>query len=211
MRLLLTKSITNPSRFFSCSPCNMTKFIQFASKSTPQKTQLGILNPETNSVLDITENYHSLENLIKTNQLHSIKLDNVSTKNSIDSIDFKNNYEYRAPLTSPEKLLCIGKNYMDHVKEMGEGAAPTEPLIFNKLPSSITHHEADIINPKADGNGAKVDYEGELAVVIGKPGKHIKKENALDHIAGYTLANDVSARDWQKKRNKGQWPRFRKM
>merc|ERR1712178_149887 len=123
---------------------------------------------------------------------------------AIEASDFEENYNYQAPIIAPEKLLCIGKNYLDHAKEVGEGV-PTEPLIFNKLPSSITCHNGNIINPKADGNGAKLDWEGELAVVIGKPGKHIKKENAMDHVAGNTLANDVSARDWQKKRNNGQW------
>merc|ERR1711879_370018 len=178
------------SRTYSYSPCNMTKFVQFVSKAKSADTQVGILNPENGSVLNITEKYSSLEDC--------------SMKSSIDAADFHENFEYRAPVTAPEKLVCIGKNYLDHAKEVGEGV-PTEPLIFNKLPSSITHHEGNIINPKADGNGAKLDWEGELAVVIGKAGKHIKKENAMEHVAGYTLANDVSARDWQKKRNKGQW------
>ena len=211
MRSLLSKKLTffGP-RYFSYSPCNMTKFIQFANKSSPAATQVGILNPETGSILNITEKYTSIESIIKIDQLHSIKLENFSTKDTIVASEFKANYEYRAPIMNPEKLLCIGKNYLDHAKEMGEGV-PTEPLVFNKLPSCITHHEGDIINPKADGNGAKLDWEGELAVVIGKAGKHIKKENAMEHVAGYTLANDVSARDWQKKRNKGQcdsWLKF---
>jgi len=206
MRSLLSKKLTFPSpRYFSYSPCNMTKFIQFANKSSPDATQVGILNPETGSILNITEKYTSIESILKNDQLHSIKLENFSVKDTIIASEFKANYKYRAPIMSPEKLLCIGKNYIDHVKEMGEGAPPSEPLIFNKLPSSITHHEGEITNPRADGSGAKLDWEGELAVVIGKAGKHIKKENAMEHVAGYTLANDVSARDWQKKRNKGQW------
>lgn len=197
MRLLLTKTFS--SRYFSCSPCNMTKFIQFSKKSSPNSIQVGILN--NGKITDITEKYTSLENIIKTGQLNSIETENLT---AIEASDFEENYNYQAPIIAPEKLVCIGKNYLDHAKEVGEGV-PTEPLIFNKLPSSITCHNGDIINPKADGNGAKLDWEGELAVVIGKAGKHIKKENAMEHVAGYTLANDVSARDWQKKRNKGQW------
>jgi len=171
----------------------MTKFVQFVNKSNPNDLRVGVFN-NNDSITDITENHTSLDSILQKGQLQSINSQNCPTV-PLSEI------EYRAPLYHPSKLCCIGKNYIDHAKEVGEGI-PKEPLIFNKLPSSITHHEGDIINPEI---GAKLDWEGELAVVIGKTCRNVKKENAMEYVAGYTCANDVSARDWQKKRNMGQW------
>ncbi len=109
--------------------------------------------------------------------------------------------EYRAPIGNPEKLICIGKNYADHAKEMG-GEPPTIPVVFSKFSSAIIGPGEPIVLPEIS---SQVDFEAELVVVIGKGGKSILREAALGHVFGYTCGNDISARDWQKGRPGGQW------
>ncbi|XP_048474729.1 fumarylacetoacetate hydrolase domain-containing protein 2A isoform X2 [Rhincodon typus] len=106
-----------------------------------------------------------------------------------------------SPITNPDKVVCIGMNYMDHCLEQNI-AVPKEPVIFSKFGSSIIGPYSDIIHPEESN---EVDWEVELAFVIGKKGKHIKKEEAMGYVAGFTVAHDVSARDWQMKRNGKQW------
>ena len=104
------------------------------------------------------------------------------------------------PLT-PTKILGIGKNYAEHAREMG-GEAPAEPIVFLIPPSALIGDGDTIEIPSWAG---RVDYEGELAVVIGRRAKNIPVEEAHAYIAGYTVANDVSARHQQ--RSDGQWTR----
>jgi 2-keto-4-pentenoate hydratase/2-oxohepta-3-ene-1,7-dioic acid hydratase in catechol pathway len=99
-----------------------------------------------------------------------------------------------APLNSPSKIACVGLNYHDHCRETGM-AAPERPLIFAKFPSSLVGPGAAIEWP--DGLTEQVDWEVELAVVIGRRTRHASESEALDAIFGYTAANDVSARDLQ--------------
>ncbi|XP_057211864.1 fumarylacetoacetate hydrolase domain-containing protein 2A isoform X2 [Triplophysa rosa] len=106
-----------------------------------------------------------------------------------------------SPVTGPEKVVCVGMNYRDHCLEQN-APIPKEPIIFSKFPSTITGPYDDIILPE---ESTEVDWEVELAFVIGRKGKHIKEEDALSYVAGFTVANDVSARDWQMKRNGKQW------
>ena len=98
-------------------------------------------------------------------------------------------------VTSPEKVLCLGKNYYAHINEMGTGAAPTSPLLFHKTAGSLNGHQGQIVIPPVT---QKVDYEAELAVIIGKPCRNVAEEDVFDYIAGYAAANDVSARDLQR-------------
>lgn len=105
------------------------------------------------------------------------------------------------PPVSPSKIICVGRNYVDHAKELGNDV-PVEPLIFLKPPSSLITHGNSIVYPQQSG---RVDFEGELGVVIGKRGRNIAAAKAMDHIFGYTCVNDVTARDLQKK--DGQWTR----
>uniref|UniRef100_A0A3Q4BDR9 Fumarylacetoacetase-like C-terminal domain-containing protein n=1 Tax=Mola mola TaxID=94237 RepID=A0A3Q4BDR9_MOLML len=106
-----------------------------------------------------------------------------------------------APVLAPEKVVCVGMNYWDHCLEQN-APIPKEPIIFSKFPSAISGPYDDIILPP---ESQEVDWEVELAFVIGRRGKHIKEEDALSYVAGFTVANDVSARDWQMKRNGKQW------
>lgn len=105
------------------------------------------------------------------------------------------------PVLGVEKLICIGKNYADHAVEMG-GEAPDIPVVFSKFASCLIGNGADIVLPEISD---QVDYEAELVVVIGKAGRNIQRAEAYDHVFGYTIGNDVSARDWQKGRPGGQW------
>ena len=98
------------------------------------------------------------------------------------------------PVPRPGKIIAIGLNYRDHQIESGAKEAPKSPMIFAKFTSSIAAAEDSIVIPTGD---PQVDYEAELAVVIGKRGKGISEENALAHVAGYMPLNDVSARAWQ--------------
>ena len=107
-----------------------------------------------------------------------------------------------APLR-PGKIIAIGRNYADHAKETGSDI-PTAPIIFAKFPSSVIAVGDDISWSKAVTN--EVDWEGELGVVIGKRARHVTEEDALNHVYGYTIANDVSARDLQI-RVDTQWTR----
>lgn len=101
----------------------------------------------------------------------------------------------------PSKIVCVGKNYLLHAQEMREGV-PEEPLLFLKPQSAVIGPGDQIVYP---GLSQRVDYEGELAVVIGKPCRQVGPERALEHVLGYTCLNDVTARDLQKK--DGQWTR----
>ena len=105
------------------------------------------------------------------------------------------------PPVTPSKIVCVGRNYREHVKEMGSDL-PTEPLIFLKPPSSLLAPGGIVRMPAAS---ARVDYEGELALVIGRPVRNLKPEDWRSAIRGYTLANDVTARDLQAKDD--QWTR----
>lgn len=106
-----------------------------------------------------------------------------------------------APITRPGKIVALGKNYMDHVAETGS-EVPEFPVIFAKFPSSVIGPNDPILMPKVS---SKIDWEVELGVVIGKICKDVSEAQSLDYIAGYTVINDVSARDLQM--NDGQWIR----
>lgn len=121
---------------------------------------------------------------------------------NVATLDFSNgDFFYLPPIMSPDKILCVGLNYADHVREFGN-QLPSVPVIFNKAPSALNACDAAIALPKVSN---RVDYEGELVVVIGKDGKDIPRSEAMDYVAGYCCGNDVSARDWQKDKPGGQW------
>ena len=101
----------------------------------------------------------------------------------------------------PQKIICVGRNYAEHAAELGN-EVPTEPLIFLKPPSSIIGPDEAVVYPAIS---ERVDHEGELAIVIGQRCRNLNEEEAMDVIFGYTVANDVTARDLQRK--DGQWTR----
>src|SRR5450830_1058481 len=97
------------------------------------------------------------------------------------------------PLTRPGKIVCVGLNYTDHTKESNYDQ-PLHPTFFLRVNTSLTSHNGPIIRPLHSNS---LDFEGELAVIIGKGGKHIAAEDALAHVAGYSLFNDGSVREFQ--------------
>jgi 2-keto-4-pentenoate hydratase/2-oxohepta-3-ene-1,7-dioic acid hydratase in catechol pathway len=105
------------------------------------------------------------------------------------------------PAVYPSKILAIGRNYADHALE-GGGEPPKAPLIFAKLTNALSAHDAPIVLPTVSET---IDWEAELAVVIGRDAKAVAEANALDYVFGYTMMNDVTARDLQRK--DGQWTR----
>ena len=109
-----------------------------------------------------------------------------------------------APLVPPT-VVAIGLNYRQHAAETG-AKEPKWPVVFYKSPAAVIGPDEPIVLPR-HLRSDKVDYECELAVVIGRTAKNVSRENALDYVFGYTAANDVSARDWQKEWGGGQWSR----
>ncbi len=105
----------------------------------------------------------------------------------------------------PGSVLCIGLNYRRHAAESGV-AVPDHPVLFMKMPSSVQRPGGPIVLPRALRSD-EVDYECELAVVIGRRCRNVSREQALDYVLGYTCGNDVSARDWQMQWGGGQWCR----
>lgn len=99
------------------------------------------------------------------------------------------------PLPNPGKIICVGLNYADHSAESGF-KQPDYPTLFARFPSSLVGHKAPLIRPRVS---EQFDYEGEIVAVIGRQGRHIPKSSALDHVAGYSIANEGSIRDYQFK------------
>lgn len=107
--------------------------------------------------------------------------------------------ELLSPIPRPGKIICLGLNYALHAKE-GGNAVPDYPAFFIRVPSSIVAPDAPVLRPKVS---EKLDYECELTIVIGKRGRNIPEAEALSHVFGYTILNDVSVRDYQRKTT--QW------
>ncbi len=108
-----------------------------------------------------------------------------------------------APIV-PSNILGIGLNYRKHAEEVGR-PPPDFPMLFIKATNALQHPDEPILLPRGLHPSHEVDYEGELAVVIGRAAKNVPRERALDHVLGYTIANDISARDWQFKWGGGQF------
>lgn len=132
----------------------------------------------------------------------------LAAKSAVDSghpstILPRQNVKIVAPIYNPDKVLCIGMNYKDHCEEQN-APIPTEPVIFNKFPSCIIGPTDDLIYPEET---EQLDWEVELTIVIGREAKKVKEADAKNYVFGFTVAHDVSARDWQlsKGKNGGQW------
>lgn len=102
--------------------------------------------------------------------------------------------ELLPPIPNPEKIFCIGYNYLSHVLETGK-TVPDRPFVFTRFADTLTGHGAGLVRPS---ESALFDYQGSLAVVIGKAGRRIQPERALEHVAGYACFNEASVRDWQR-------------
>lgn len=147
----------------------------------------------------------SLDNLISSGVKGQRRAEQLvqkaSDKDKAKTVVPVDNAKLLAPLSNPPKIVCLGLNYRDHVAEQN-AAMPDDLIIFMKPRTAIIGPEDIIVKPSFVG---KLDYEAELAVIIGKKGKNISREKARQHIFGYTCFNDISARDVQFK--DGQWTR----
>lgn len=137
------------------------------------------------------------EDFLTNNELSSLQ--NIVNNKKLMKLN-ESEIEFLPPIHRPGKIVCVGLNYAKHAKESGM-EIPKEPLLFFKATSSLVGPFDDIVIPK---NSQKTDWEVELGLVIGKKASYITKENAMDYLAGYTLHNDVSERDFQINRG-GQW------
>ncbi|MEE2997084.1 MAG: fumarylacetoacetate hydrolase family protein [Pseudomonadota bacterium] len=111
----------------------------------------------------------------------------------------KGRVSYLTPIQNPDKIFCIGLNYKDHAAEAGL-KAPTYPVVFTRFATSFVAHGQALVRPKASKH---FDYEAEMVAVIGKKARNIKKSEALNYVAGYSVANEGSIRDYQMKAS--QW------
>jgi 2-keto-4-pentenoate hydratase/2-oxohepta-3-ene-1,7-dioic acid hydratase in catechol pathway len=105
------------------------------------------------------------------------------------------------PVLDPRKIICLGLNYRDHAAETN-AVIPRDPILFSKYATALIGHGEAIVLPPVS---QEVDYEAELVVVVGKKGRNITEGDALSHVAGYMVGHDVSARDWQLKKDGKQW------
>ncbi len=160
------------------------RFVSFRYK---ESSSWGVLNDQ--DIIDLSHTATSLHEAIQESRLPQ-SIEQATGKKEALSLD---EVSLLPPVTRPTRILCVGQNYVAHRDEMG-GATTTHPLIFTRYPSSIVGHRQDIIKP---AESEQFDYEGELAVIIGKRGRRISKEDALGHIAGYSCFMDGSARDFQ--------------
>ena len=140
-------------------------------------------------IKDLNPDFLNFETLSKLKNLDLTKLPEINNSQRIG-----------ACVNKPGKFVAIGLNYSDHAKETG-AKIPSEPIVFMKSTSSISGPNDDIIKPK---NSEKLDWEVELAFVVGKETKNISEQEAPDHILGYCIVNDVSEREWQIEKM-GQW------
>lgn len=110
--------------------------------------------------------------------------------------EVKGRVTHLPPIQNPGKIICVGLNYVDHAKESPYKDLPTYPVLFLRVNTTLIAHGQPIIRPRAS---VELDYEGEMVAVVGKAGRHIPKSKALDHIAGYSVFNDGSIRNYQFK------------
>ncbi len=137
--------------------------------------------------------YKDLKTYLENNGAEKITIDIDKTDYSLDQIEFL------PVISNPDKIICVGLNYHEHVKEVGRDKSE-EPVIFLRVANSQTGHQNDLLLPY---ESSMLDYEGEIAVIIGKKGRRIQEKAAMDYVAGYSCYNDGSIRDWQLRND--QW------
>ena len=165
--------------------------------------RVGKKGKEKPAVLDKNNKIRDLSSHIKDFNSENLKFETISKIKNInieELPELKNNERIGACIDKPGKFVAIGLNYSDHAKETGS-KIPTEPIVFMKATSSISGPNDDIEMPR---NSSKLDWEVELAFVVGKEAKNISEKEAPDHILGYCIVNDVSEREWQIEKL-GQW------
>ena len=165
--------------------------------------RVGEKGKEKPAILDSNNLIRDLSSIIKDFDSDNLKTEifsKIKNTNLETLPEIKNSGRIGSCINKPGKFVAIGLNYSDHAKETGL-KTPTEPIVFMKASSSISGPNDDIEMPK---DSTKLDWEVELAIVIGKEAKNISEEEASNHIFGYCIVNDVSEREWQIEKL-GQW------
>lgn len=167
--------------------------MRFATFDVEGRPRPGVVRGD--SVVDISSlGYSSVLELIEAGEPGLAKVDGFCREQRPQATYGLPSVRLRAPIMRPRKLICVGLNYRDHAEETGS-EIPSVPTIFNKFATSVIAPGDNIELPKVS---KAPDYEAEFAFVIGKGGRHIQEENWRDHVFGYTIVNDVSARDYQR-------------
>ena len=165
--------------------------------------RVGEFGKETPAVLDNENKIRDLSNIIQDfnpKNLNFEILDKIK-KTELKSLpQLDNNQRIGACVTKPSNFLAIGLNYRAHAEETNSDA-PKEPIVFNKSPNCLIGPNDEVIIPKSSNS---LDHEVEIAIIIGRKAKYVKEEDAQNFIFGYCICNDISEREWQKKRG-GQW------
>jgi 2-keto-4-pentenoate hydratase/2-oxohepta-3-ene-1,7-dioic acid hydratase in catechol pathway len=161
------------------------KFISFKHQG---KSSFGLLTPK--GVIDCSKDFPDLMSAVKANALLSLAANAASR--SIDLQESEITFEI--PISNPEKIICVGVNFPDRNEEYKDGnAAPPNPSLFIRFPRSFTGHNHPLIRPP---ESVQLDYEGEIAIIIGKGGRRISELESLSHIAAISLCNEGTIRDW---------------
>jgi 2-keto-4-pentenoate hydratase/2-oxohepta-3-ene-1,7-dioic acid hydratase in catechol pathway len=161
------------------------KFISFNRNG---KSSFGLLTEI--GVIDCGKDFPDLMSAVKANALTSLA--DRATARSIDFLESEIAFEI--PLANPEKIICVGVNFPDRNEEYKDGtAAPANPSLFIRFPRSFTGHNEPLMRPP---ESVQLDYEGEIAIIIGKGGRRISKTQSLSHISALTLCNEGTIRDW---------------
>jgi 2-keto-4-pentenoate hydratase/2-oxohepta-3-ene-1,7-dioic acid hydratase in catechol pathway len=151
-----------------------------------------------------------LQLMVELDLFHAETFDEVFTTlkeyRPLDDLRLKQDFRMQAPIGRPQKILCIGRNYIEHAKELGNKPPSDEPVFFGKSASAMIAHEEPVRLPRQFG---RVDHEIELALVIGKTAANIAAQYAIEFIAGYTILNDITSRELQKKDAAAGLPWFR--
>jgi 2-keto-4-pentenoate hydratase/2-oxohepta-3-ene-1,7-dioic acid hydratase in catechol pathway len=177
-------------------------FMKFVTAKHGERVFVGVVLEQTNMVVDLPKADETIPNVmldcIALGDLFIHKVEQLLRTPKEEWMYRLENVQLLAPIPRPSKnIFCIGKNYADHAAEMGSVADRENMIVFSKAPTTVIGHEEPILRHE-DVTG-QLDYEGELAVVIGKKGKAIEKERALEYVFGYTIINDVTARDLQER------------
>ncbi len=172
--------------------------MRFVTFEALNRTYAGVLAGDF--VLDLAAaGFSTVLDLVKHSPVGQSQVEKLIAEAPKDSRYKLSDVRLLAPIPQPRKFICVGLNYLDHAKETG-AEVPKTPTIFNKFATAVIGPGDNVILPKVS---KAPDYEAELAFIIGRGGRHIAAENWADHVFGYTIVNDVTARDYQ--RATSQW------
>lgn len=163
---------------------------------------IGVVTDDNQQIIPL-KNYKNMLDFIAAEEHGWLEAQELLKKSDADSMIAYDAVKIKAPIPRPQKnIFCIGKNYLEHIKEIGKDGGinsdiPAEPVIFTKTPNTVIATNEMVKSHQ--GITKRLDYEAELAVIIGKTGSNITIEDAMDYVYGYSILNDITARDLQKR------------